>query len=74
MSVYVVLKRNRDATSHHFEPVLEASIDCIFRQNVFLSSFLLDCKLLEYRNCFCFVFSIFVSIAVPHHTLYRIVA
>lgn len=37
---------------HHFEPLLEASV--VFSGRMFLSSFLLNCKLLEYRNCFYF--------------------
>ena len=38
--------------SHHFELLLEASI--VFSGRMFLSSHLLNCKLLEYRNCFYF--------------------
>lgn len=37
---------------YHFEPLLTAST--IFSGRMFLSSLLLDCKLLEYRNYFCF--------------------
>lgn len=37
---------------YHFEPLLTAST--IFSGRIFLSSLLLDCKLLEYRNYFCF--------------------
>ena len=68
-----MLKQNRNATSHHFEPLLEASV-IISGRIGFFSSLLLDCKLLEYRNCFCFPHFCIHCSASLLYTLYRIVA